>query len=162
MPRTKKILPVLKFVIDTREQWPLSFGALLKPRTFAPGGIVRYGLGEGDYGCELDEQLLPIRLERKSLGDLFGSCGYGRERLEREFERLRQYDYRALLIEATLGQVLAGHERSRISGRVAAASCLAWSVHFGLQVVFAENHRRAGAVAQRLLETFAEDFLTAG
>ena len=156
MPRQKKYRPTLKFLIDSREQVPFTFGPLLRPGIFTEGGTRIQGLSEGDYACELDGEILSIRLERKSLGDFFSVAGWGRERLEREFERLRQYDYRALVIEASLDQVLRGYDRSQIPGRKVAASLASWSVDFDLHVWLCENNRRAAGFTQRLLEEYEQ------
>ena len=73
-------------VIDSREQAPLpiSFPSLTA------------GLPTGDYsvlGLEND-----FCVERKSLGDLYGSLTSGRERFSRELQRMRAYRFARLLI----------------------------------------------------------------
>ena len=103
--------------------------------------------------------MLPIRLERKSIGDLFGVIGFGRERFERELARLESFSYRALIIEATLDEIARGYERSQISPRAAMGSLCAWSVRHGVAIWLVENHRRAAAISQRLLENFAVQVL---
>lgn len=118
------------------------------------------GLKEGDYSVALDgAQPLPVRLERKSEGDLFGVCGFGRERFERELERLRQYDYRALVIESSASEILRGYDRSQIPGKTVLASVLAWSIQYGVHVIFAGSRSMARAISQRLLEQYAIDFV---
>ena len=152
----KRERPRLYFIQDSREQWPIKFAAPVR-REFSDGGTVVRGLGEGDYSVSYDAgvTVLPIRIERKSLGDFYGCVGHGRERFERELDRLRAYDYRAIVIEATADDILRGYERSQISPRAAMASLCCWSVQFGVAVWLAENHRRAGGIVQRLLEEFA-------
>jgi DNA excision repair protein ERCC-4 len=146
--------PLLTFVQDSREQNPFTFGAPVRSE-FADGGSVVEGLESGDYSVRLDDELLSIRIERKSLGDLFGCCGFERDRFVRELERLTAYDQRDLVIEATANHILTGYERSRIPGRSVMASLACWRVQFGLAVWFGENHRRAGGLTQRILEEFA-------
>ena len=158
MAREKKYRPHLTFVQDSREQWPFTFGALLRPAIFQGGGTEVRGLGEADYGVEVDGELLPIRIERKSHGDLAGVCGFGRERFERELERLRLYEYAGLIVEASLDDILRGYERSRIPGRTVAASLIAWGIRYRLHVWLAESHRRGAAVCQRILEQAAVDW----
>jgi hypothetical protein len=101
------------------------------------------------------ETPLPIRLERKALGDLYSCFGFQRERFEAELKQLRGYDYRALIIEASLAELIAGYDRSHVTPRAALGSLCAWSVRFGLAIWFCENHAAAAAIAQRLLESFA-------
>jgi ERCC4-type nuclease len=119
------------------------------------------GLHEGDYSARLvtDEGgvLLPVRVERKSLGDLYGVCGYGRDRFERELVRLAGYPRAYLVIEAELRQVLAGFERSRISGRAVLTSVASWAQKFGVAPIFAGDRRLARAWTQRVLEEAAAD-----
>ena len=147
------------FLTDTREQMPLQFGPTLR-KEFSDGGSRIATLQEGDYSIAFEDgEPLSIRLERKSLGDLYGVIGFGRDRFERELERLRSYQYAAIIIEATLDEVLRGFSRSSISPRAAIGSLCAWSTRYGVAVWFAENHRRAAGIAQRLLEAFAVDEL---
>jgi ERCC4-type nuclease len=152
MGRTEK--PAITFVIDSREQFAYHFSKP-KRRELADGGEVTYGLDEGDYACELDGELLPIRIERKSLGDLFGVVGHGRERFEREMERLARHERAYLLIEASLAEVKSGYERSLVTGEAALGSVLHWSTQFGVQPVFAGNRRLGNEVCQRILEDFS-------
>ena len=149
----RKIKPLYTVVIDSREQAPYAFG---KPhrRELADGGTIVSGLGEGDYAPMLDGELLPARIERKSLGDLYGVVGHGRERFEAELERLRPFRS-WLVIEATCEQVRAGYERSRISGEAAFASVLCWSVKHGIAPIFAGSWKMGNAVCARILEEVA-------
>ena len=113
-------------------------------------------LREGDYSVSLSgSNPLSIRLERKSLSDLYSCFGQYRERFVAELARLREYDYRAIIIEATLSEFAAGYHRSQISPRAALGSLFAWAVRHHLAVWFACDHRAAAAIAQRLLEAFA-------
>jgi ERCC4-type nuclease len=160
MPRVKKFKPRFQRVIDTREQLAWEFGALLRTDIFEDGGTVREGLAEGDYAARLtledgESVLLPHRVERKSHVDLCGVIGFGRERFERELDRLRPY--RAdLIIEASLDDILRGHERSQISGRAVAASLASFSIDYGVFVWFCESRRRAAGWCARLLEEHAQ------
>lgn len=125
----RKERPLLTFVVDTREQLPYQLAQPDKSR-FDDGDSLHYCLDAGDYSVELDGELLPIRIERKSIGDYFGVCGKGRERFERELERLRAYSS-FLLIEASAEEVLRGYELSLIPGVAAYGSALSWCVRFG-------------------------------
>ena len=158
MPRAKRYRPTLTFIQDSRETVPFRFGPLLRPTLFCGGLTKTEGLKEADYAVEVDGTLLPVRVERKELGDLFGVVGYGRERFERELERLIPYDFKAIVVEATLDDVLKGYERSQIPGRTAAASLIAWQIRYNVHVIYAENHRRAAGYTQRLLEQAAVDW----
>lgn len=85
-----KATPVV--LIDTREQCPL-------PITAYP--VERTGLPVGDYGIKgfSDWENPRFIVERKSLADLCGSLSNDRERFMREIEKLRQFAFRAIVIE---------------------------------------------------------------
>lgn len=169
MPRRRE-KPLLTFVIDTREQTPYQFPAPRRDR-FDDGGTIHTKLDEGDYSVMRDGELLPIRIERKSITDYFGIIGRGRGRFagartdgfyqtgpgewsESELERLRQFKS-YLLIEATPAELRHGIERSQISGEAALGSAICWSVTYGVQIIFAGDRRNGQDICKRLLEEFA-------
>lgn len=159
MPRPIK--PTLTLIADTREQRPFSFAACSR-REFVDGGTKIIGLSEGDYSACIDEgDPLSIRIERKAHGDIVQCCGWERDRFVRELDRLTQYEYRAVVIEASADQILKGYERSQISGKSVMASLLCWSVSYNLPIFFGETHARAGGITQRLLTEFAVHHLRA-
>lgn len=159
MARLKKPRPAITFVVDSREQAPFRFTPPAR-RDLDPADplTATEGLAEGDYAVRLAGDLLPIRIERKSLSDLFGVCGHGRERFERELERLTQHTRIALIIEASAQDILDGYERSQISGRAALSSVMSWWSRYGIAPIFAGNRRMARALCQRALEEFAADW----
>lgn len=96
-------------VIDTREQHPFAFQ---NHNSDAKDGrrplivpTVRACLQSGDYSIQGFEQRVAV--ERKSLVDLFGSLGSGRERFEREIQRLSVFDFAAVVVEGDWGAVLS-------------------------------------------------------
>ena len=137
-------------LIDTREQRPLCFGALAT-RTVC--------LKTGDYSIEGGADTVAI--ERKSLPDLFGCIGQQRERFERELERLAALRYGALVIEATLADVLAGCPSSRIHPASAFGSLMSWSVKGRLPVFFCGNRGQAAMTVTKLLEKCAKHLMVA-
>lgn len=95
----------MDIIIDNREQRPVLIGMKDDPRFPGINSISFGTLPTGDYslqGMSNPSDKYSITLERKSLTDLFGSTGRGRERLEREFERMKAFTYAALVIEADL------------------------------------------------------------
>jgi hypothetical protein len=166
MPRKPK--PLYTTVIDTREQNPYKFGTPHR-RELEDGGVVTYKLDEGDYAVELDGQLLPVRVERKSITDFYAVVGRERERFagiknglyyggESELLRLNRFaSY--LIIEATIDEVYHGIERSRIPGQAAIGSVFCWTVKYGVMPIFAGNWRNGNAICRRILEEFAVHWL---
>jgi DNA excision repair protein ERCC-4 len=133
----------LTAVIDSRENLPLN----LFPMT-----EITSGLQTGDYSLLGCEHLIAV--ERKSPGDFIGCVGQGRERFDRELERMPSYRYRALVIECSYNDLRNGadhiYQRSRVKPNAAVACAVRWSTR-GVPVHFAGD--RAGA------EHFVKSFL---
>lgn len=156
---SRVVKPALAFIVDSRENTPFRFGPPVR-KEFRDGGTVVRGLSEGDYSVCIDSGApLSIRIERKSHVDLLTCVGRERDRFERELERLVQYDRKAIIIEASADDILRGHERSQVSPRAAMASLCCWYSRFGVAFIFGESHRRAGGIAQRILEETAAHHL---
>lgn len=112
MPRPKLVdrsgtftVPV---VIDTREQRGFSFDGLRCDVADGGGPLtvptVRGTLKSGDYSLKGYETR--VACERKSIEDLYGTLGKGRERFERELVRLSTYSFAAVVVEADWRAVL--------------------------------------------------------
>ena len=105
----------LHIIRDTREQDGFTF-----IDGFDPAPIVTDGtLATGDYSLAGFEAA-GITVERKSLQDLVGVLGHGRERFERELARMRAYAVAAVVVEAPLSALRAGADRGREGDRLAA------------------------------------------
>lgn len=95
-------------IVDTREQVPYQFANMIADA--ADGGeriAVLYERGtlkQGDYSLLGYET--SVSVERKSLSDLFGTLGQGRDRFERELERLATYRFAMVVVEAEWRTVL--------------------------------------------------------
>lgn len=129
----------LTAIIDTREQIPLDL---------SPLPTVRGTLRTGDYSIQHLEDF--ISLERKSLPDLLGCMGSGRERFEAELQRMLGYDVRAVLVEATWADLLAGEWRSQIKPASVVGSVLGW-IAGGVPFLFVGSHEEAGKAASRMM-----------
>ncbi len=130
-------------IVDTREQRPLDL---------APLGVEAGSLVTGDYSVKGLVDVVSI--ERKSLADLLGCIGSDRERFDREVLRLLAYPCRAIVIEATWGELEAGGWRSHVTPAAAVGSVLGW-IAAGVPVIMAGDHARAGRYVSRLLFTVA-------
>lgn len=131
MARSAEITPL----IDSREQNPLPLEGAILLR-----GTGRF-LAEGDYTC-CESHARQVSIERKSLSDLFGSIGHGRERFMRELERLRPYSHKAIVIEGTLADVRDGTEHStrmHPSSVVGSLAAIQW--RYQIPVVFCGMNR---------------------
>ena len=138
-------------VVDTREQTPYFF-----PRQQVAT------LHTGDYSIVGMEDLCCIG--RKTLADAWASIGSGcgkafrerRERFRREWIRMAEMQYAAVVIEATLAQLLRPQKRSQVDPSVVIGTYLGWSVRHRIPVFFAGDRAGGRAVTARLLIAFWE------
>jgi ERCC4-type nuclease len=117
--------------VDTREQSPPPF----------PAGVTteRVTMSEGDYTTRALQGIAAV--ERKSVCDYASSTTRDRERLEDELRRLREYRWKAIVVEGEIGEVYRvtrAHPNS-ILGTV--ASLMA---RWDCPVLFAGNAAGAG------------------
>lgn len=89
-------------LIDCQEQIPFTFEGIACDAAAGTGDwqvrTERANLDTADY--TLDGYASRVGVERKSLADLFGTLGQGRERFVRELERLAEYKFAAVVVEA--------------------------------------------------------------
>jgi ERCC4-type nuclease len=90
-------------IIDTREQLPYQFRDIRIERCKAFVWKKIGTLKTGDYSIAGYENRVCV--ERKSLADLYGTLGSGRERFEREFERMQELDASLIVIEASWKEI---------------------------------------------------------
>lgn len=132
-------------VIDTREQRPWRFSEGI--------ATVRAALPAGDYSVQgLEDR---IRIERKTLDDFVNSCTHERARFLREIVKLQGVEFRAIVVEAALLDVAKHAYRSKAKPRSIVASAVAFHVDYGVPVLWAGDHRRAGRFAELILGRFA-------
>lgn len=106
---TETITNPFTVAIDTREQHPYSFTKLRSDarQKHRPLSIptLPSTLKSGDYSIIGHES--QIAVERKSLEDLYSTLGQGRERFERELQRLQEMQFSAIVIEAGWNRILS-------------------------------------------------------
>lgn len=129
-------------LIDSREQMPLELGMTCERATLATG----------DYSVRGLQRFVAI--ERKSLGDLLACCGRERERFDREVQRLLAYPTRALVVEASWGEIELGQWRSQLTSKQVGASLVSWIAQ-GLPVVMAGSRDRAAGITASILRRAA-------
>lgn len=120
-------------LIDTREQMNYSFDAI--PADAGQGGgywrvrTERLALASGDYS--LDGYATRVACERKSLNDLYHTIGSDRDRFIRELQRLAEYEFAAVVVEAEWSEIIDNPPRhSRLDPRTVYRSVLAWQQRF--------------------------------
>ena len=97
-----------------------------------------------------------VAVERKSLADLFGTIGQGRDRFERELERLNQMDFAAVVVEAQWSEVFDDPPRhSRLCPKTVFRSVNAWEQRYPrVHWSFLPGRDFAEVKAFRVLERF--------
>ncbi len=151
-------------VIDTREQLPFSFDGLTCDRADGGGALTvptqRGTLASGDYSLLGYESRVAV--ERKSLSDLYGTLGQGRERFERELERLAVMDFAAVVIEATWPEVCSEPPpHKQLSPKTVFRSIIAWSVRYQrIHWIPAGPRRLAEVTTFRILERFLKEHVS--
>ena len=139
---------------DTREQHPYEFRGLKG----ASGAelIVKVAdrtLKSGDYSIEGMESRVSI--ERKSLADLYSTLTHGRERFERELDRLRSYDFSKVVIEASWLQIArCPPPGSQVLPKSILRSILAFEQRYPTRWAWYDTRAAAEAATFRTLERF--------
>jgi len=100
-------------LIDTKETTPWDFGNIPGPggntEIIVPVLYQGLGNGMGDYtiaGLTSSDTTWQMSIERKSIGDLFGTILARRERFVVELENLNDMAYAAVIVEAPLEKVI--------------------------------------------------------
>jgi DNA excision repair protein ERCC-4 len=167
MPRPKLVDKDGRFavpvVIDTREQKNFTFEGMTCDAIDGGGPLtvptVLNTLASGDYSLLGYETR--VACERKSLADLYGTIGQGRDRFERELARLNAMDWAAVVIEATWPELCAEPPaHTKLPGKIVFRSILAWSVRYPRVHWFPAGPRRLAEITTfRLLERWLKEEL---
>jgi len=134
----------MQILIDTREQQPYQFDTPSQVGT----------LGVGDYSLVGGEHLITI--ERKSIDDLIGCLSKSRDRFERELFKGRAFEYMALVVEASLADIITHNYRSEMQPKAVIQSLIAFSVRYRLPVWFAGNRDYGQRLTESLLSKYAD------
>ena len=146
MPGTTRQNGVLRITIDTREQLPWAFADF--PMVQAAPGTLQ----AGDYRADGS----PFTVERKSPADFLSSITHGRERFERELEKLTLVGG-AIVVEGSLADVLSGRTNRRPDGRLRVhqnailATIAAFLMRYQVATYFAGSRLMAEQLAYHLL-----------
>lgn len=130
------------FLRDTREQRPLD-------RWFSDAVSVEVvTLPTGDYS--LAGFTDRVCVERKSLADLVACVGPERERFMDCARRMKPYDFRLLVVEASVADVFAGAYRSRTNPQSAIGTTLALMADYGVATLWAGDAPTAANMIERM------------
>jgi hypothetical protein len=150
-----------QIVIDSREKTPFLFHGLKADaaqgrRPLMVATTVK-GLPSGDYSIEGHEGAVAV--ERKSLADLYSTISQGRDRFERELERLDAMACAAVVIEASWHQIINDPPPySKLPAKNVFRSILSWQQRWPRVNWWpAEGRRFAEVITFRWLERFWKD-----
>lgn len=158
--KEKVVVVPFVVVVDGRETLPYRFEGL---QSGARDGHARLdvrwqwgSLKSGDYSILGHEDRVAV--ERKSVSDLFSTLGHGRERFEREHERLAALDFAAVVVEGTWERILSSPpERSALNVRSVIGTAIAWSQRYGVHWWAVDGRRAAEVLTFRMLERWWRD-----
>ncbi len=141
----------MKIIVDTREQCPYKFEA----EQYAAATVETAGLATGDYSLRGFEN--QIALERKSLDDLAQTLTAGRDRFSRECQRGRGLAYFALVIESSLEDIKNHRYKSKMTPQALLQSLAAFSVRYGLHVIWAGSRQGGEYLTFSILQKFLRE-----
>ncbi len=162
-PQQPVICPFV-VAIDTREQAPYHF------QNFDADSNKKYRplivrskmqtLKTGDYSIIGLEDVITV--ERKSLDDAYGTFGSGRQRFERELERMADMisngGFAAVVIEASWSKIISRPpERSKLKPKTIYRSVLAWQQRYGVHFWDCPTRAFAERTTFRILDRFWQD-----
>jgi ERCC4-type nuclease len=142
------LMPKPCIIVDTREKAPFAFD-------HEHVDVVSGTLSTGD--CSLFGHEDEVAIERKSLDDLVGTLTHGRERFERELERMRSYVLRAVIIEGSWQDLADHHYVSLAHPSSIFGSVCCSHVDYLVPFLFCETRAIAGRVTERLIRRYAEN-----
>lgn len=130
-------IPKPVVIVDTREQLPLSFDKF--PNWIAGEKVAT--LKVADYSVEGMESIMAI--ERKSLPDLLGTLTHRRPEFFRMCEKLADFRWKAILIEATYEELKSPYtgtfSSSHPNGIVGTVDAV--EAKFGIPIIYTSSNR---------------------
>jgi ERCC4-type nuclease len=135
--------PKPRVLIDSREQRPWSFSSAVEVE-------LNVSLPTSDYSLAGATDICAI--ERKSVADLVMSCA-SKERLRFWdcMKRLSLYRHKALIVEGSMADILAGAYRSMATPQSVIATTLAMQIDLGVGVVWAGDRVEAAKCCEWML-----------
>lgn len=142
---------MITIIQDSRENLPYSFQCINPPPL-----VEIATLDTGDYSLKgFADQIV---IERKGLSDCFGTFGNGRKRFERELERMRSFQFAAVVIEGDWHTIFKHPPKfSKLKPKTIHASIIAWQQRYGVHFITCPDRDFAERTTYRILERFWKD-----
>ena len=134
--------PRMTVVADTREQTPFEFsqGVL----------VVRRALATGDYSLEGLEN--EVAFERKNIDDLVNTLIHGWRRFAEELTRLQAMKHKAVVVEASVADIIQHRYRSGAHPHAVLAAANAVFLSYGVPVFFWGSRPHCRHMLENILE----------
>lgn len=132
----------MQIIRDTRETKPLLFSQSYKYLQCS----VDECLEVGDYAVRFsDGYIPPVRIERKSVGDLYGTLGKGYDRFKREIELANEQNLVLIIaVERPIEEIRKGIEYSKRDGESIIDQVMTLFVKYGIvHQFFTDRHEMA-------------------
>lgn len=153
-------------LIDAQEKRPFTFAGMRSDSReggrpmLVPTRVVSLGPTHGDYSIDGFERACHI--ERKSMGDAHGtflSHGERRDRWQATLEFLAEIPCAAIVVECTLGQLIASVQPRGTRSRATLAKTIhrqvmAWAEDYRVPFHFCDDRRLAEITTFRILQRF--------
>ena len=157
---------MMTIFVDTREKPSHAYTFTSIGKSFVEFDVVRQKLDTGDYmtvrngHCPQDVEACAI-VERKSLSDLYQTLTQGRDRFNRELQRMEEYGYRAIVIESQWVEIINPNRflphPTKASPRSIVSSLLAWSQRHAVHIFPCPGAMAAEKFTFRILERWYRD-----
>lgn len=132
-------------IIDTREKDEYTFGDIV---------TIRQKLDAGDYSVAGLEDCIVI--ERKNLDDFVGTVIYQKDRFHNELCALARMDFAAIVVEASLTDILEHRYKSGVLPASVIGAAVAVMVEYRIPIIFCGNRQIACHMTQKLLQRYAQ------
>lgn len=159
-PSKNTVTVPFRILVDTREQHPWTFTNLEADRKQG-GGVLyvkrrRTALHTGDYS--IDGYQGGVTIERKSLEDLVQTLSSGRERFEREHNRMAEMGVgnAVVMVEGAWRDIWENVVGSRMAPKTIHRTALSWFEKYGVPWMFCGSRRWAEESAFRFLQKWWE------
>jgi len=142
----------MKILIDTREQSPLTF----VPEDNFETEVKT--LAVGDYACIMDDGTkCPVRFERKSIGDLYGTMTHAHARFKHEMSRCENMKLGlAIIVEASFTEVAKGYKYSKFPGRAMIRKCFTLHLKYPNVIIYPVIFTTSKAESAAYIKSFYE------
>lgn len=164
---TKEILDSFEILVDTREQDTersreryAAFGCPYSRAKLEFGDYTWQFKLHGEPYWKIENPVIPyLSIERKmSLDELAMCFGKDRQRFTREFERLKAWESRMIIIveDANWENLIHGKYRSKLHPSAYKASVIAWLVRYNCNVLFCKAESSGELIKEILYRDLKE------